>query len=538
MGAAIGWILWSQTDAAFVPLRWRNFNRVHQAACENKVWFDGSKHGYIKVENLNEGFRCAAMLPKKVLIIEDQASTRQYLSELVQIVGFRSELLEQKTSFLEQLRHQNPDLVLLGSCSSPGQVKAFADVVKREKKGIPILVINNSAKELKGEDRFGAAYSPISSLPQNFDHHDLKHAIEKLTVELPRSELKELDKMIIGQSPAVSQIKENIIRLSKSDVTVLITGESGTGKELVAQAIHRLSPRAESPFIKVNSAALPGNLLESELFGFEKGAFTGAWEKKPGKFKLAHSGSILLDEISEVPLPLQAKLLQVLEDNQLSSLGSTTSTKIDVRVLAATNGDLQQMVNDGGFRQDLYYRLNVVSVHLPPLRERREDIGLLADHLLEKHAARYGKKQITLKGSTRDLLYQYSWPGNVRELGNVIQSLTVLGNQDILWEKLGNHSAQRENHGDSNRSKTPQDGSTCLRQPQSQRRLKDVCKKAVRRAETDAILDVLAYTRWNRRKAAQLLQISYKGLLNKIKEYRIEEEHQNSLDQGGVSQYM
>jgi two-component system response regulator AtoC len=307
-------------------------------------------------------------------------------------------------------------------------------------------------------------------------------------------------------------------------LTVLICGESGTGKELVARAMHRFSGRADRPFVKVNSAALPTNLFESELFGFERGAFTGACKTKPGKFQLAHSGTILLDEICEIPLPMQGKLLQVLEDNEFSPLGSTTNTRIDARVLAATNANLTELVSRGQFRLDLYYRVNVVSVHIPPLRDRREDIDLLCDHFLTKYAARNGKAYTGLTDRIRNQFYQYSWPGNVRELENVIQAIATLGNEESFYEKIGNYGLS----GVSRYGKGPATTADAVTGSASdlltRYTLKDLSRKAARQAETHTILDVLSHTDWNRKRAAALLKTSYRTLLSKIKEYEIEQQ--------------
>ena len=324
------------------------------------------------------------MEPKKILIVEDAPTTRDYLAQLIEIMGFQPHALQRKTDLLDDVCHQNPDLVLLGSCNDTEEVKYFVKIVREKKNGIPILVIRDGGNTPR--ERVNHANANFATIPSTFKPKELKLTIKRLPNGQQNSRYQEVKDIIIGQSPAILQVKENVFRLSKSDVTILITGESGTGKELVARAIHMLSSRANNPFIKVNSAALPTNLLESELFGFEKGAFTGAWQQKPGKFKLAHRGSLLLDEIGEVPLPMQAKLLQVLEDSELSALGSTATTKIDVRVFAVTNASLTRMVSEGSFRSDLYYRLNVVRIHLPPMRERKEDIRALTDHLLEKYA--------------------------------------------------------------------------------------------------------------------------------------------------------
>jgi transcriptional regulator with PAS, ATPase and Fis domain len=283
--------------------------------------------------------------------------------------------------------------------------------------------------------------------------------------------------------------------------------------------------RAKKPFIKVNSAALPDNLIESELFGYAKGAFTGAWRDKPGKFLLAHAGTLLLDEIGEISLHLQPKLLQVLEDDEVPALGSTTNAAIDVRVLASTNSDLRQKVSKGSFRADLYYRLNVISIHIPPLRERREDLAPLCKHFLKKHAALNGNEEIKINDGILEKMHRYEWPGNIRELENTLKSFTVLKDEEGFLAQLRNQNAI----ADSVRGLVPEQkvpmaagysGAPIARLP-----LKEVTKEAARKAETDTILDVLSYTRWNRRKTAALLKISYKALLNKIKEYEIEDRY-------------
>jgi two-component system response regulator AtoC len=349
----------------------------------------------------------------------------------------------------------------------------------------------------------------------------LNVTMEKLIPASQDSNENGLDAIIVGQSPAMVRLKRHILTLAKSDLTILLSGESGTGKELVARAIHRFSSRADRPFVKVNSAALPTNLFESELFGFERGAFTGACRTKPGKFQLAHSGTILLDEICGIPLPMQGKLLQVLDDSEFSPLGSTTNTRIDARVLAATNADLTAMVSRGQFRLDLYYRINVVSVHIPPLRDRREDMDLLCDHFLRIYAARNGKAHLCLSDRILEQFHQYAWPGNVRELENVIQAIATLGNEESFYEKIGNHGfsgVSRYRKGGATTADTPIGSASDLLRRYT---LKELSIKAARQAETDTILDVLSHTDWNRRQAAAVLKTSYRSLLTKIKDYRI-----------------
>jgi two-component system response regulator AtoC len=348
------------------------------------------------------------------------------------------------------------------------------------------------------------------------------------------SELERLGRTIVGETSCIAQIKRHIVRLSKADVTVLITGESGTGKELAARAIHDLSPRAKKPFIKVNAAAMPSTLLESELFGYENGAFTGAWQRKPGKFALAHSGSVLLDEIGDLPLHLQAKLLQVLQDGELSALGSTRVNKVDVRVFASTNARLASMVPSRQFRADLYYRLNVVNINIPPLRERLEDLDLLCDHFLEKHRNRCGEKSVLPSHTMRRLFKEYSWPGNVRELENMIQNIALLGNEESLQRRIkGDLAAGRRNQKIPKGMGSP--APTIVFGTTGRPRLKDFCREVARKAETKAITDALIHTRWNRKQAARLLDISYKALLNRIKQYGIHEVYRGFLGEDSTS---
>jgi len=465
----------------------------------------------------------------KILIVEDSQPTREYLTELVQILGFQAHPVREKTHFLTDLNRHNPDLLLLGSCPSVGQMKAFAKVVEVEKNCLPIIyILDGSAGDEMGLENL-LPKDTTCCLPASFNPNDLKCAISRMIKESQDSEYEKLNETIVGESPAIVEIRQNILRLSKSDVTVLITGESGTGKELVARAIHDFSPRARKPFIKVNSAALPDNLIESELFGYEKGAFTGAWKNKPGKFILAHSGTLLLDEIGEISLHLQPKLLQVLEDDEIPALGSTTNAKIDVRVLASTNSDLRQEVTKGKFRADLYYRLNVVSIHLPPLRERTEDIAPLYKYFLKKHSLLNqvnGQGEIKINDRTLEQMCRYPWPGNIRELENNLKSFFVLGDEESFLANLRSRRFATDSVHEFTQGQTSSLTANYYYQARSKLSLKEVTREAARKAETDAILDVLSHTRWNRRKTAALLKISYKTLLNKIREYDIEDRYQ------------
>jgi two-component system response regulator AtoC len=318
-----------------------------------------------------------------------------------------------------------------------------------------------------------------------------------------------------------------IERVAATDATVLVWGESGVGKEIVARALHDRSGRRDRPFVKVNCAALPLELLESELFGYERGAFTGAHRQKPGKFELADSGTIFLDEIGEMPLPLQAKLLQVLQDREFSRLGSRHDIRVDVRVIAATNKDLTQLVARGSFREDLYYRLNVVNIFVPALRERREEIPILVEHFLKLYAERYGRPWRPVSAGTLRRLMEYAWPGNIRELENVVKRIVVLGSEELTG--LDQPAPQSPRLGDPEAAAAtplaPGPGPAAPVMPVRRSEgtgLKEIARRAARDAERIALKEVLDQVHWHRLEAARRLKISYKTLLYKIRECGLE----------------
>ena len=315
--------------------------------------------------------------------------------------------------------------------------------------------------------------------------------------------------IFIYTSDKMQRIKEIIDQIANTDVTVLIQGESGVGKEVVARSIHLNSFRKERPFVKVNCAALPPDLLESELFGYEKGAFTGAYRQKQGRFELANGGTIFLDEISEMSLSLQGKLLQVLQDREFSRLGGKKDIRVDVRVLAATNKNIEEGIKNGRFREDLYYRLNVVNVTIPPLRERREEIPIFVEYFLDKFGKKYGRKVPPLSDTTMKAFSEHHWVGNVRELENVIQRLVVLGNEETIVEELT--PVPKEDPITEKKKKLVPPKKTWPS-------LREVHQEAIKKAESEMILKALEMTNWNRKKAADRLNISYKALLYKIKE--------------------
>jgi two-component system response regulator AtoC len=309
-------------------------------------------------------------------------------------------------------------------------------------------------------------------------------------------------------------------RISDTDVPVLIVGESGVGKDVVARRIHATSHRSGRAFVKINCAALPGELLESELFGHEKGAFTGAHAEKPGKFELAHEGTIFLDEIGEMDPRLQAKLLQVLQDEEFYRVGGKRSVRVDARVVVATNRNLEEAIRGGTFREDLFYRLNVVTIRVPPLRERKEEIGPLARQFVEKYRRRYGGGLEEIPLEVMERFHAHDWPGNVRELENLVRRLVVLRDPAMVLGELGpphrappNSVAAMPAIGRAGGAPAPLHVALSDDAP-----LKEVGRRAARIAEREAILRALMRTGWNKRKAALRLQISYKALLYKIKE--------------------
>ncbi len=309
--------------------------------------------------------------------------------------------------------------------------------------------------------------------------------------------------VIFGHSETMQSLRERMDKVASANVPVLIQGESGTGKDIIARMIHARSPWRTGPFVKVNCPAIPGTLLESELFGYEKGAFTGAYGSKPGRVELAHRGSLFLDEISELDLALQSKLLQLLQDGQFCRIGAQEDKKVEVRVVCATNRRLEEEIETGTFRQDLFYRINVVNLHLPPLRERRGDIQDLATYFLEYYNRKYNCRARALSSDLMSALQKYHWPGNIRELENLIKRYVILGNEEVISSDLVVREQEFFNP-DIN-----------LDGPIS---LKKLTRQATRELERKVILKVLQAHHWNRKKIARALSISYRALLYKIRD--------------------
>jgi two-component system response regulator AtoC len=309
--------------------------------------------------------------------------------------------------------------------------------------------------------------------------------------------------VIFGRTEVMQAVRQRLTKLAAANVPVLIQGESGTGKDIIARMIHASSPWSDGPWVKVNCPAIPGTLLESELFGYEKGAFTGAYGMKPGRVEMAHRGTLFLDEISELDLALQSKLLQLLQDGQFCRIGAQEDKKVEVRVVCATNRKLEQEIENGTFRADLFYRINVVNLYMPPLRERAADIPDLVSYFLEYHNRKYNCRAKPLSSELMVVLRKYHWPGNVRELENLIKRYVILGNEDVI---AGDLSPREHSFFDA---EIPVDGQISL---------KKLTRQAVRELERKVILKMLQTHHWNRKRAARALSISYRALLYKIRD--------------------
>jgi len=448
---------------------------------------------------------------KRILIVDDDSAHRTMLKVNLAEAGYKIAEADDGDQVLPILAEQQMDLILMDlKMSRTGGMEALK--LLRDKGRVePVIVIT--------------AFSSVESAVEAMSHGAMDYItkpvdIEALKIKLSqafnyealREENQQLKKRlgahfdfgnIIGRSPAMQKVFETLALVAPSDATVLINGESGTGKELIANALHHNSSRKGGPFIKVNCAALHENLLESELFGYEKGAFTGADSRRPGRFELASGGTLFLDEIGDMSLQTQAKILRVLQEGELERLGSGETVKVDVRLVAATHKNLDNMVKEGSFRQDLFFRLSVVPIELPPLRERTEDIPALADFFLQ----RYGKKnKKDIRGfhpQALILLARYSWPGNIRELENSIERATILClGEQITPKELPPQMVPEDYQTDAAPVISP-GGLT----------LKDM--------ERETIRATLKRTGGNKSQAAKLLGIARQTLLNKIKEYGI-----------------
>ena len=413
-------------------------------------------------------------------------------------------------------QHPAPDLVLMDWLTAENNTGIHSlGMLKRilnSNPSLPVVMLSCSAdlKEVVQATRMGAA----DIILKPFKTSDIESAVEHLVSAEARTfeDFHEtpLDEntSFVRSSKRMLEIEHQCTLVARTDIPVLILGESGTGKEIAAMFIHKMSARSQRSFLKVNCAAMPLDLLESELFGYEQGAFTGAVKAKPGKFEIANNGTIFLDEIGEMAPPLQAKLLQVLQDGTFSRLGSRNTVRVDVRVIAATNINIKAAIAQKAFREDLYYRLNGFSVSIPPLRERRVEIPILTNYFMRKISTKFERKPLPISSTLMQALCGYSWPGNLRELENTIKRYVVLADEQAIIEELnpdrGGDSLRPSTDGDANRGG-----------------LKRLVRGLKDDAESAVIAQTLEGTGWNRKAAANDLKISYKALLYKIKQYNL-----------------
>lgn len=448
-----------------------------------------------------------------VLLIESDCKFLQYLGTALARDSFHVSGFVSASEAIAKLQQGfRPDAILIDAHMLGADIMATLTSVREICPSTPAVVISCVAdpKQIVKAIKLGAA----DYILKPFSASDLKTVLnrcldvfatvqdESQNHEFPISE----DLSFVCANKRMCEIRSQSMTFARVDLPVLILGESGTGKEVLAQFIHKMSPRANRTFLKVNCAAMPAELLESELFGYEQGAFTGASRSKPGKFEICNNGTIFLDEIGEMPASLQAKLLQVLQDGSFARLGSRTTVQVDVRVIAATNIDIALAFQEKRFREDLYYRLNGFSVKLPPLRERKEEIPVLIRYFARKLTAKYAKSPITVSDRLLQACTEYPWPGNLRELENFMKRLLVLDDENIMMNELraGRPAADAESA-----SNDPQSG------------LKSMVSSLKGEAEKKAITLALERHDWLRKAVAAELQISYKALLYKIRQYDI-----------------
>ncbi len=455
-----------------------------------------------------------------ILVVDDEPSMLRYLRTLLEVDRYDVTTANGGEQALQILNEGlSPDLILLDSFMPGMDGLELLRRVKEMNSDIKVVMLScvNDNRRVAQAMRLGAR----DFISKPFRKQDLDDAIALCLGKSHRAPEKEVegeeialedDKFFVFGSTVMREIRAQATLVARVDLPVLLLGESGTGKEVLAHFIHKMSPRANRVFTKVNCAAVPPDLLESELFGYEPGAFTGANRAKPGKFELCNNGTILLDEIGEMHPALQAKLLHVLQDGTFSRLGSRTTIKVDVRVLAATNIDIKQAIAARTFREDLYYRLNGFTLKLPPLRERKEEVPLLIRHFMGRLAEKYARQPLPLTHALSEACMRHSWPGNLRELENFVKRYLVLGDERMMLAELNpdgiHQSGPQDTHG--------------FAPPSSGGGLKKLVRNLKDEAEAEAIAQALERTNWNRKQAAADLRISYKALLYKVRQYGLE----------------
>jgi two-component system response regulator AtoC len=463
----------------------------------------------------------------RILLVDDEPGMLRYIRTLLEVDDHKVETAATGEQAIELLnKGLRPDLVLLDLLMPGIDGLQTLEQLRKLQSGIKVVMLScvSDTRKVVQAIRLGAH----DYLTKPFQKAELDAVIDQCLgtnqQNYAAGEVEELadEVFFIAASPVMRKLRSQAALVANVDIPVLMLGESGTGKEVMARLIHKLSPRAHRTFLKVNCAAVPGDLLESELFGYEPGAFTGANHAKPGKFELCNKGTILLDEIGEMPPLLQAKLLHVLQDQQFSRLGGRSVIKVDVRILAATNINIPEAIANKRLREDLYYRLNAFTLQVPPLRERKEEIPILLKHFMAHMAERYARPPLPLSPTLLQACQDYSWPGNLRELNNFVKRFLVLGDESLAIHELSPRSDASGAHFDG-----------MQRHPsESVGGLKSLARSAKDEAEADAIAKALDETNWNRKQAAALLKISYKALLYKIRQYGIAEVKSHKLSAG------
>ncbi|HLI83418.1 MAG TPA: sigma-54 dependent transcriptional regulator [Bryobacteraceae bacterium] len=462
-----------------------------------------------------------------VLVVEDHPQVRGYLEVSLRRMGYGVASAQDGQQALNLLRSSKEEIavilldLMLPDCDGTETLEAIRNLAPN----LPVIMISGTASTGNVVEAMRSGAADFLQKPVSREQLEcaLAKALEGRWVapqapEQPTSPPPPPSAAwFVGESPRMRELEALFTPIGWSEVPVLIQGETGSGKEVIARELHARSPRAHQPFLKLNCAALPSELVESELFGYERGAFTGAFQKKAGMFEMADGGTILLDEIGDMDVRLQAKLLQVLQDHEFRRLGGKNLMKVNVRLLAATHRDLERAIANGSFREDLYYRLNVMNISLPPLRERREDICGLAGHLLRKHCPADAElPELTIE--LQHALTAYHWPGNVRELENVMRRYLVLRDPNAIVRELYTKSAKGALRA------SPLSAPEIPADVAAPEPILDQVSRAKHQAEADAILAALHSTQWNRKRAATLLKIDYKALLYRMRKLNVRED--------------